>query len=111
METIDRDTASRHYAEHRGKPFYEGLLEFMTSGPSVLAVLESENAVGLVRSMVGATDPAEAAPGTIRGDYGQSVRKNLVHASDSPESAEREIAIFWGGHRIEDYSLPSEPWL
>jgi nucleoside-diphosphate kinase len=111
MTTIDRDTAARHYAEHRGKEFYEGLLDFITSGPSVLVILESPGAVAAVRSMVGATDPAEAEPGTIRGDYALSVRKNLVHASDSLESAEREIAIFFGGDGIEDYSLPSEPWI
>ncbi len=110
MVTIDRDTAARLYAEHVGKPFYEGLLDFITSGPSMLAILVSPSAVQTVRSMVGATDPAEAAPGTIRGDYALSMRKNLVHASDSTASAEREISIFWGECEIEDYSLPCEPW-
>lgn len=101
LRTIDRDTASRHYAEHDGKPFFDSLLEFITRGPSMLLVLEGPDDAGddvfaLVRTMMGATNPAKAAPGTIRGDYGMVMTENLVHGSDSAESAEREIGIFFG---------------
>lgn len=101
LRTIDRETASRHYAEHEGKPFFEDLLAFITRGPSMLLVLEGPDDAGddvfaLVRTMMGATNPATAAPGTIRGDYGMVVTENLVHGSDSNESAAREIEIFFG---------------
>ena len=92
---LDRRTAEEHYAEHRGKPFYEGLVEFIVSGPLVAAVIEGRGAIRVVRTMVGATSGADALPGTIRGDFGVSDRFNLVHASDGPESAEREIARFF----------------
>ena len=98
---IDRTTAERHYAEHAGKPFYEALLEFITRSPSVVLVLEGPADAGddifaIVRTLMGATNPAKAAPGTIRGDYGMSPTENLVHGSDSEASAEREIALFFG---------------
>ena len=101
LRTIDRETASKHYAEHEGKPFFEDLLAFITRGPSMLLVLEGPDDAGddvfaLVRTMMGATNPATAAPGTIRGDYGMVVTENLVHGSDSNESAAREIGIFFG---------------
>lgn len=101
LRTIDRDTATRHYAEHEGKGFFEDLLAFITRGPSMLLVLEGPDDAGddvfaLVRTMMGATNPATAAPGTIRGDFGMVVTENLVHGSDSVESAAREIAIFFG---------------
>lgn len=101
LRTIDRDTAARHYAEHDGKPFFDSLLEFITRGPSMLLVLEGPDDAGddvfaLVRTMMGATNPAKAAPGTIRGDYGMVMTENLVHGSDSAESAAREIGIFFG---------------
>ena len=92
---VDRALAERHYAVHRGKPFFEGLLDFITSGPLVALVLDGPNAIAVVRSMVGATRPNEAAPGTIRGDLSLSNRENLVHASDSADSAGREIAQFF----------------
>jgi nucleoside-diphosphate kinase len=96
QRTIDRATAERHYAEHVGKDFYEPLLAFMTGSPSVLAVLEGPDGTwALVRSMMGATNPLEATPGSIRGDFASSTRENLVHGSDSPESAAREIALFF----------------
>ena len=100
LRTIDRDTATLHYAEHEGKPFFESLLDFITSGPSMLLVVEGPGDAGddiyaVVRNLVGATNPANANPGTIRGDYGILVTENLVHGSDSVESAEREIAIFF----------------
>ncbi len=98
---IDRETAERHYAEHAGKPFYEPLLEFITRSPSVVMVLDGpadagDDVFAVVRTLMGATNPAKAAPGTIRGDYGISPTENLVHGSDSESSAEREIALFFG---------------
>ncbi len=97
---LDRRMAEEHYAEHRGKPFYEGLVEFIVSGPLVAAVIEGRGAIRVVRMMIGATSGADALPGTIRGDFGVSDRFNLVHASDGPESAEREIARFFGEDEI-----------
>lgn len=95
LRTVDRETAVRHYAEHEGKPFYAGLIEFITGGPIVAAVVQGDEAVAVVRTLVGATDGRQAAPGTIRGDFSLSNRENLVHASDGVESAAREIATFF----------------
>jgi nucleoside-diphosphate kinase len=93
--TMTRELAERHYAEHAGKPFFESLIEFITSGPLVSLVLEGEQAIEAARQMIGATDPLKAAPGSIRGDYAVEVQTNMVHGSDSPESAAREIALFF----------------
>jgi nucleoside-diphosphate kinase len=93
---VSADEAGANYAEHEGKPFYEGLVAYITSGPVVKMVISGPDAVRVCRKLMGATNPAEAAPGTIRGDFGLVVDENLVHGSDSPESAEREIAIFFG---------------
>ena len=93
--TLDGQTAELHYAEHQGKPFFEELVSFITSGPLVAMVLEGHEAVKAARQVIGATNPLEAAPGSIRGDYGLEVQTNLVHGSDSPESAEREIGLFF----------------
>jgi nucleoside-diphosphate kinase len=95
LRQIDGETADRHYAEHVGKDFYPALRDFITSGPLVAMVLEGDQAIGVVRGLVGATDGRAAAAGTIRGDLSLSNRENLVHASDSPESAGREISIFF----------------
>lgn len=96
LRTIDEETAARHYAEHEGKPFYEGLVAFITRGPSLLLVVEGpEDTWKVVRHLMGVTNPREAAPGTIRGDLAIETRENLVHGSDSAESAEREIGIFF----------------
>jgi nucleoside-diphosphate kinase len=96
MRNIGDDLARRHYAEHEGKPFFASLLEFITSGPLVAAIVEGPRAVAAVRQLAGATDPVEqAAPGSIRGDYGLETQFNLVHGSDSPESAKREIALWF----------------
>jgi nucleoside-diphosphate kinase len=96
LRTIDRDTASRHYAEHEGKPFYADLVDFITRGPAMLVVVEGpEDTYKVVRTMMGVTNPREAAPGTIRGDLGIEFTENLIHGSDSPESAAREIGIFF----------------
>ncbi|SEH13923.1 nucleoside-diphosphate kinase [Thermoleophilum album] len=92
---LDRETAERHYAEHREKPFFGELVDFITSGPLVALVLSGERAIEAARQVIGATDPLAAAPGSIRGDFALSVQNNLVHGSDSPESAEREVAIFF----------------
>ena len=94
--TVDTNLAAEHYAEHAEKPFYAELVEFITSGPTLALVLEGEGAIAVVRTTMGATNPADAAPGTIRGDLALSMPDNLVHGSDSPESAEREIALWFG---------------
>ena len=92
---MDRDLAERHYAEHAGKPFFEELVSFITSGPLVAMVLEGEQAVAAARQLIGATQPLEAAPGSIRGDFAIEVGQNMVHGSDSPESAAREVSLFF----------------
>ena len=92
---VDQELAGAHYAEHRGKDFFAGLVSFITSGPTLALVVEGESAVSVVRATMGATDPAKAAPGTIRGDLGLSMPDNLVHGSDSPESAARELALWF----------------
>jgi nucleoside-diphosphate kinase len=96
MTTIDRATADEHYAEHREKPFFDELVGFIGSGSVVVARVEGERAVPVLRSLMGPTDPALAPPGTIRGDFGLIITENLVHGSDSPESAERELKLFFG---------------
>ena len=93
--TVDEDLAKRHYAEHDGKPFFGELVDFITGGPLVAMVLEGHEAVKAARQIIGATNPLEAAPGSIRGDYALEVQTNMVHGSDSPESAERETKIFF----------------
>jgi nucleoside-diphosphate kinase len=94
--TVDRDLAEEHYAEHREKPFFGELVEFITSAPTLALVLEGESAISVVRTTMGATNPAESAPGTIRGDLALAMPNNLVHGSDAPESAQREIALWFG---------------
>jgi nucleoside-diphosphate kinase len=93
---IDRDLAERHYDEHREKPFFGELVSFITSGDVVVARVTGEQAVSVVRTLMGPTDPAAAPPGTIRGDFGTVITENLVHGSDSPESAKRELDLFFG---------------
>jgi len=96
LRTIDKETAASHYVEHAGKPFFDGLIEYITRSPSLLLVVDGpEGTWQIVRTTMGATNPANAAPGTIRGDLALSVPDNLVHGSDSPESAAREIALFF----------------
>jgi nucleoside-diphosphate kinase len=92
---VDRDLAERHYAEHREKPFFDELVEFITSAPTLALVLEGESAVSVVRATMGATNPVDAAPGTIRGDFALAMPDNLVHGSDAADSAEREIALWF----------------
>ena len=93
---VSRDQAAQHYAEHEGKPFYPDLVEFITSGPVVAMVLEGPAAVSTVRTMMGATNPLDSAPGTIRGDYALEIGENIVHGSDSAANGKREIAIYFG---------------
>jgi len=103
MVQLNKEILEKHYAEHKGKPFYEGLVSFMQSGPVVLAVLEGFNAIEVVRKMVGATNGREAEPGTIRGDYSMSQQNNLIHASADTSVAEREIKLFFKEDEILDY--------
>jgi nucleoside-diphosphate kinase len=100
LVSVDRPLAERHYAEHSEKPFFGELVEFITSAPTLALVLEGEGAIGVVRETMGATDPAEAAPGTIRGDLALSMPDNLVHGSDAPETARREIEL-WFADELE----------
>jgi nucleoside-diphosphate kinase len=95
LRTLDRDTAETHYAEHMGKPFFQSVVEFITSAPLVAIVAEGPRAIEAVRALAGATDPVRAAAGTIRGDYGLEIQENILHGSDSPDAAEREIKIFF----------------
>jgi nucleoside-diphosphate kinase len=97
---VDRGLAQRHYEEHTEKPFFGELVEFITSAPTLALVLEGESAIGVVRTTIGATDPADAAPGTIRGDLALAMPDNLVHGSDSPESAQREIGLWFVEHEL-----------
>jgi nucleoside-diphosphate kinase len=97
---LDRSLAERHYAEHSEKPFFGELVDFITSAPTLALVVEGESAISVVRSTMGATNPADAAPGTIRGDLALAMPDNLVHGSDSPESAEREIALWFSDSEL-----------
>jgi len=108
---ISKEPASQFYAVHRDKPFYKGLIEFITSAPSLIMVWEAEGVIGMARKIMGATFGYEAQPGTIRGDFGCSQTHNLVHGSDSSESAEQEINIFFGPDEIVDYKLANAQWL
>jgi nucleoside-diphosphate kinase len=107
---LDRTTVEAHYREHKGKDFYEKLLEYTLSGPVIVLILEGENAVAMVRRLAGPTDVREAPPGTIRGDYAYQTRINIVHASDSLASAEREIALFFKPQDIVEWKDENSPW-
>ncbi len=111
LMVVSEALAGRQYAEHRGKPFYEGLVRFITSSPIVAAVIEGEDAVQIVRSTMGATDPARADAGTVRGDLALSIGQNIVHGSDSPESAAREIELFFSPDEIVDYARDVDRWI
>lgn len=104
LVAVTPQTAARHYAEHAEKPFYPGLVQHITSGPVLALALEGRSAIAVVRLMTGATNPQAAAPGTIRGDFGLAVTPNLVHASDSPASAERELALFFSPEELLPYA-------
>ena len=102
---IDEDLAKTHYGEHAEKPFFPGLVEYITSSPSLAMVIEGEEAITTIRKLVGATNPLEADLGTIRGDFGMDTGRNIIHASDAPESAEREINLFFNEDEICDYEI------
>jgi len=109
---IDQELAESHYGEHEDKPFFSDLVSFITSGPVMAMVWEGRDAVAQVRGMMGETDPADSAPGTIRGDYGLDLGRNVVHGSDTePGSAEREIALFFDEDELVDYERVDETWL
>ena len=108
---LDEALARRHYAEHEGKPFLDSLIRFITSGPLIAAVFEGPNAVEVVRRIMGATDPQNAEPGTIRGDYGLYVQNNLIHGSDSRETAEREIALFFNEGDLLSWERSADAWV
>lgn len=108
---IDSDLASRHYAEHVGKPFYDGLIAFITSCPVMVLAVRGTNAVATARKLMGKTTGWEAEPGTIRGDFSNSRSFNLIHGSDSAESAQRELALFFSSDEIQDYARDVDAWL
>ena len=108
---ITPELAEKHYSEHKGKPFFIDLVNFITSGPVVAMVLEGENVIPMVRSMMGATNPGDSALGTIRGDFAMTIDKNIIHGSDSPESALREIGIFFKEEEIVAYKKVTEEWV
>ncbi len=111
LMTIDLELAAKHYGEHLGKPFYEKLVSFITSGPVLAMVWEGGDAISVVRTVVGKTNPKDAGPGTIRGDYGMTTGRNIIHASDSLASAEREIGLFFQPEEIQTYTRIDEVWL
>ena len=108
---ISRDLAQRHYAVHKGKDFFEPLLEYITSGPVLVLVLQADGVIAMARKLMGATFGNQAEPGTIRGDFGGSRGFNLIHGSDSPESAETEIKLFFKDDELIDYELTNKHWL
>lgn len=108
---VDEDLAQRHYGEHAERPFFPGLVAFITSAPVVAMVWEAENAVEVVRKTMGDTNPASSPMGSIRGDLGVDIGRNLVHGSDSPDSAQREIALFFGAEEILEYGRSNDEWI
>jgi nucleoside-diphosphate kinase len=108
---IDRPLAERHYEVHKGKFFYEDLVQYITSGPVLVMVLDGPEAIKIVRAMIGATRPHEAAPGTIRGDYAVTGLRNLVHASDGPETAKSEIDLYFAASELVDYTRDIDRWI
>ena len=108
---VDEELANRHYSDHQGKPFFPGLVAFITSSPIVAMVWEGDNAIEAVRQTMGATNPLQSAPGTIRGDLALDMGHNLIHGSDSPESAEKEIAIFFQAEGVVSYTRDIDQWV
>jgi nucleoside-diphosphate kinase len=111
LVSVSRELAEKHYGVHRGKPFFEPTVKYITSSPVVAMVLEGNNAIEMVRSMMGKTDPQQAAMGTIRGDYGQFIGRNIVHGSDSKDTAEFEINLWFKPKEISNYKRIDEDWL
>jgi len=108
---IDDALARRHYAVHEGKSFFAGLVEYITSGPVVVAVVTGQNVIGMVRNTVGATNPAQAAPGTIRGDFAVEIGRNLIHASVAPENGVKEVALFFQDQEVVDLERSTDRWI
>lgn len=108
---VSRELAEQHYAEHKEKPFFGELVDFITSGPVFAMVWEGPNVISVARTMMGKTNPADAAPGTVRGDYGISVGMNIIHGSDSPESAQREISLWFKEEEILNYEKTISKWI
>lgn len=108
---MSAELAGRHYAVHQGKPFYKGLVEYITSGPVVAMVWEGNDAVAAARATMGATKPVEAAPGTIRGDFGMEIGRNLVHGSDSPENGSKEVGLFFSEDELVSWNRATESWI
>ena len=111
LTAVTRDLAERHYAVHKGRPFFASLVDFITSSPVVAIVLEGPNAISVVRSMVGTTKPHESAPGTIRSDFALETGKNLIHASDAEETAAAEIELWFGAGGLVDYERATDTWV
>ncbi|WP_152654618.1 nucleoside-diphosphate kinase [Oceanobacillus sp. CFH 90083] len=111
LMTVSADLAEQHYAEHKERPFFGELVDFITSSPVFAMVWEGENVVASARTMMGKTNPSEALPGTIRGDYGINVGKNIIHGSDSLESASREISLFFDENEFNSYNKQNEAWV
>jgi nucleoside-diphosphate kinase len=111
LVTVDRELAERHYAVHRAKPFFEGLVEFITSGPLVALALDGPNAIAVVRAINGATRPHEASPGTIRGDFALETAQNIVHASDSAETAATELDLWFDADELLEYERDIDRWV
>lgn len=108
---VPLELAQQHYSEHEGKPFYDNLISFITSAPVFAMVVEGEDAVAVSRHIIGSTNPSEATPGSIRGDLGLTVGRNIIHGSDSVESAQREINLWFNDNEITSYEAPREAWL
>jgi nucleoside-diphosphate kinase len=108
---VTRELAENHYGEHKGKGFFEGLVSFITSGPIVAMVFEGKDAIVIARNLIGATNPTASAPGTIRGDLALEIGRNMVHGSDSPESAKREIGIFFKDSELVEWTRTSQCWI
>ncbi|MCA0985786.1 nucleoside-diphosphate kinase [Guptibacillus algicola] len=111
LMTVSKDLAENHYGEHKERPFFGELVDFITSGPVFAMVWEGENVISTARTMMGATNPKDAAPGTIRGDFGVQVGMNVIHGSDSPESAEREMSLFFNENEVNEYSKTISKWV
>lgn len=111
LVSVSKEFAEKHYGVHKGKPFFKSTVKFITSSPVVAMILEGNNAIDLVRTMMGKTNPQDAAMGTIRGDYGQFIGRNIVHGSDSPDTAEFEINLWFKPEEIANYTRIDEKWL
>ncbi|KAA0009883.1 nucleoside-diphosphate kinase [Thermoplasmatales archaeon ex4484_30] len=108
---VSQEMAEKHYEMHKGKPFYEGLIKYITSGPVLAMIVEGENAIERIRRLVGSTDPQKAEPGTIRGDFAQHIGRNIIHASDGKETAEKEINLWFKKEEIVEYGMQDDRWI